>query len=221
MQERAGPPLWCRGAVLRWQWSATLEDQMQISVTFRHMDATDALRGYAEEKIEKALRKYLKTPFEAHVVLSTERHHHVCDVTVLVAGHTIKGTEKTDSMYSSIDKVGDKIERQVSRYKAKLRNHKPSHHDAELRAPEVLLSILDQADAPAPKVEGEEHAPPENRVTKTDVLVANPMTVDEAVMALDLSGSAFLIFTNRATQGVSVLYRVEEGKFGLIDTKNS
>src|SRR5262245_49248556 len=111
---------------------------MQVSVTFRHMDATEALREYAEEKIEKALRKFLRTPYEAHIVLSTERYQHLCDVTVLVSGHTIKGSEKSEDMYTSIDKVGDKIERQVSRYKDKLRNHKPKPQDTELSAPEVL-----------------------------------------------------------------------------------
>lgn len=196
---------------------------MQVTVTFRHMDATEALRGYAEEKVEKALRKYLKTPFDAHVVLSTERHNHVCDVTVLVAGHTIRGTEKSDSMYSSIDKVGDKIERQVSRYKSKLRNHKPSPHDAELKAPEVLLSILDQAEVvQESSAPGAEEAPaPQNRVLKTETVTATPLSVDEALMELDLSNAAFKIFTNRATGGVAVLYRAEEGKYGLIDTKSA
>lgn len=193
---------------------------MQVSVTFRHMDTTEALRQYAEEKIDKALRKYLRTSFDAHVVLSTEKHQHNCDVTVQVAGHTIKGTERTTDMYSAIDRVGDKIERQVRRYKDKLRNHKPSAHDAELRAPEVLISLLDQQDLlPLSSTTPEAEVAPEPKVLKTETLVASRMSVDDAVMALELSQSPFLIFSNKSNNGIAVLYRRDDGKYGLIDTK--
>jgi putative sigma-54 modulation protein len=192
---------------------------MQVSVTFRHMDATEALRQYAEDKIDRALRKYLRSPFDAHVVLTTERHQHNCDVTVSVSGHTIKGTERTTDMYSAIDRVGDKIERQVRRYKDKLRNHKPTALDAELRAPEVLISLLDQQDLQPTATEPDPEPEPESRVLQTEIVTAKAMSVDDAVMNLDLSQSQFIVFTNRATNGVAVLYRREDGKYGLVDTK--
>jgi putative sigma-54 modulation protein len=192
---------------------------MQVSVTFRHMDATEALRQYAEDKIDRALRKYLRSPFDAHVVLTTERHQHNCDVTVSVSGHTIKGTERTTDMYSAIDRVGDKIERQVRRYKDKLRNHKPTALDAELRAPEVLISLLDQQDLQPTATEPDPEPEPEHRVLETEIVTAKSMSVDDAVMNLDLSQSQFLVFTNRATNGVAILYRREDGKYGLVDTK--
>jgi putative sigma-54 modulation protein len=192
---------------------------MQVAVTFRHMDATEALRQYAEDKIDKALRKYLRSTFDAHVVLSTERHQHNCDVTVSVSGHTIKGTERTTDMYSAIDRVGDKIERQVRRYKDKLRNHKPSALDAELRAPEVLISLLDQQDLLPTAAVPDPEPEPEHRVLETEIVSAKLMSVDDAVMNLDLSQSQFLVFTNRATNAVAVLYRREDGKYGLVDTK--
>jgi len=193
---------------------------MQVSVTFRHMDATEALRQYAEDKIDKALRKYLRTHFDAHIVLSTEKHQHNCDVTVSVSGHTIKGTERTTDMYSAIDRVGDKIERQVRRYKDKLRNYKPTAQDAELRAPEVLISLLDQQDLlPLSSTTAEAEKAPEPKVLKTETVVATPMSVDDAVMNIELSQAPFLIFTNKATSAIAILYRRDDGKYGLIDTK--
>jgi putative sigma-54 modulation protein len=190
---------------------------MQVSVTFRHMDATEALREYAEEKIDKALRKFLKTTYEAHVVLSTERYQHLCDVTVLVSGHTIKGSEKSGDMYTSIDKVGDKIERQVARYKDKLRSHKPSSLDAAFKVPEVLVSLLDQQEAPSEG--GAPEKAPEPKVLKSETVVARPMSIDDAVMAMDLSQAPFQVFTNSQTGGVAVIYRMPDGKYGLVDTK--
>lgn len=193
---------------------------MQVSVTFRHMDPTDALKGYAEEKIERALKKFLRTPFEAHVVLSMERYQHLCDVTVLVSGHTIKGSEKSGDMYVSIDRVSDKIERQVSRYKDKLRSHKRNHHDEELTQPEAIVAFLDreeEREEENARARAIEESQPKVHQSKT--VVADPMSVDEAVVAFEGSEEPFVVFTNRETQEVSVLYRLEDGKLGLVETK--
>jgi ribosome hibernation promoting factor len=98
---------------------------MQLSVTFRHMDSTDALRDYAKEKVER-IRKYFPDPIKAHVVLVCDRgYNHTADVMItLHNGLVIKGVETTEDMYSSIDLVMAKIERQVRRYKEKIRSHK-------------------------------------------------------------------------------------------------
>ncbi len=97
---------------------------MQFSVTFRHMEATEALKDYAKEKVQR-IRKYFPDPIAVHVVMSTERYNHRADVNVqLHNGLKIAGSEATENMYSSIDLVVAKIERQVRRYKDKLRDHK-------------------------------------------------------------------------------------------------
>src|SRR6185436_17832106 len=99
---------------------------MNLSVTFRHMEATDPIREYAKDKLEK-IRKYFPDPITAHVVLSTERsYQHQVDVVItLHNGIVLKGREITEDMYSSIDLVMAKIERQVRRYKDRIRDHKP------------------------------------------------------------------------------------------------
>ena len=101
---------------------------MQMSVTFRHMDATEALKTYAQEKIDR-VRKYFPDPIKAHVVLDCERgYNHVAEVVItLHSGLVIAGEETTEDMYSSIDLVMAKIERQVRRYKEKIRSHKGAH----------------------------------------------------------------------------------------------
>src|SRR5512142_2592899 len=98
---------------------------MQLSVTFRHMEASDALKEHARDRLEK-IKKYFPDPIMAHVVLSTERgYQHHADVNIqLHNGLVIKGTEITEDMYSSIDLVMQKIERQVRRYHDKIRGHK-------------------------------------------------------------------------------------------------
>ena len=96
---------------------------MQISVTFRHMESSDALREYAEEKSER-LRKYLVEPVEVHWVLSVEKIRHRAEATMVAKNLNIKAHEETQEMYSAIDKAGDKLEKQVRKHKEKVKNHK-------------------------------------------------------------------------------------------------
>lgn len=95
---------------------------MQVSVTFRHMDPTDALREYAQEKLER-LQKYLDGPFDVHVVLSTEKFVHIAEVTAQTRGASFAGTDRSEDMYASIDGAVDKVERQVVKYKEKVQKH--------------------------------------------------------------------------------------------------
>jgi len=98
---------------------------MQISMTFRHMDATDAMKELVEEKVSR-VKKFIQGPIEASVVLSVDRYLHACDVTITASGHTYKGREETDDMYTSIDRVMDKIERQIDKNKGRIRANRSS-----------------------------------------------------------------------------------------------
>jgi putative sigma-54 modulation protein len=84
------------------------------------MDATDAMKELITEKVSK-VKKYIQGPIEAKVVLSVERYLQACDVTISAGAHTYKGHEETDDMYASIDKVMDKIERQIDKSKGRAR----------------------------------------------------------------------------------------------------
>lgn len=98
---------------------------MQISMTFRHMDASDAMKELITEKVNK-VKKYLQGPIEANVVLSVERYLQSCDITISASGKVYKGHEETDDMYASIDRVMDKIERQIDKSKGRMRANRQS-----------------------------------------------------------------------------------------------
>lgn len=93
---------------------------MQISMTFRHMEPNDAVKELVREKVAKA-KKFLQGPMEANVVLSVERYVHSCDVTISAGGRTYKGREESDDIYTSVDKVMEKIERQIDKSKGRAR----------------------------------------------------------------------------------------------------
>jgi putative sigma-54 modulation protein len=191
---------------------------MQLSVTFRHMDSTDALRDYAKEKVER-IRKYFPDPIKAHVVLLCDRgYNHTADVMItLHNGLVIKGVETTEDMYSSIDLVMAKIERQVRRYKEKIRSHKGAEGLHGQR--EIIHSVMA---APPEESEG---APAnghgkqtEAEIIKKSKFFAKPLTPNEAVMQMNLLNNDFLVFTNAASHEVNVVYRRGDGTYGLIET---
>lgn len=98
---------------------------MQIAVSFRQLEASEPLREYASEKLEHVVSKYLQIPADAQVILSTERYLHIAKFNITAHGLTIKSEEKSEDMYSSIDLALDKLERQLRRYKDKIRDRKP------------------------------------------------------------------------------------------------
>ena len=186
---------------------------MQMSVTFRHMDATDALKAYAHEKVDR-IRKYFPDPIKAHVVLECDRgyNHHADVVITLHNGIVIAGEETTEDMYSSIDLVMAKIERQVRRYKEKIRSHKGGHSIHGQR--EFVHRVVTLADEEKEPVEQK----PQYKIIRESKFVARPMTPEEAVMQMNLLNNDFLVYTSATGHDVNVVYRRGDGTYGLIET---
>jgi len=178
---------------------------MQIQVTFRHVDPSEPVKEYAREKVAK-IEKYLDGPIEASITLSVEKHRHECDVIVFNNGVKIHGRETTGDLFSAIDLVMDKLEKQIKRYRDKLKNmSRGNPRRGEDRPYKV--------DVFSP----EEMAENSPRVIKSKRMMAKPMDVDEAAMQMDLSQEDFLVFTNARTEEINVIYRRGDGNFGLIE----
>jgi len=196
---------------------------MQFAVTFRHMEPTDALKAYARERMER-VRKYLPDPISCHVVLSTERHNHRIDVSFqLHNGLSIAGHETTENMYSSIDLCIAKIERQVRKYKGKLEGMRARPH--HVVALPWSHSIIDEAfqgmngeHANGRAAEHEHPSQPQFSVVKTEKFHAQPMSVADAIVQLNLLHEPFLVFRHDTDGGVAVVYKREDGNYGLIET---
>lgn len=181
---------------------------MQVSVTFKHLEPTDALRTYAEEKLQK-IKKYVDNPIEASVVLTVEKFRHIAEVNMMIDGIAISGTEATEDMYSSIDNVMDKIERQLRRHKERIKRRKPRGNESSAALEETVYSAESFEEESEPSV------------IKMENYFAKPMSVDEAVMQLDLLNREFFVFTNASSDRVSVVYRRNDGNYGLIEPKTA
>jgi ribosome hibernation promoting factor len=177
---------------------------MQITTTFRHLDPSDALKSYAEEKLER-VNKYIDEPVVAQVFMTVEKIRHCAEVTLTAKGITIKASEETNDMYSAIDAVVDKIERQLRRYKERIKDHKPTSEslDRQVKKSIVAAESIDQQLEPV--------------VIRSKTFSIKPMSVDEAVMQMDLLHNDFLVFTDAITDSISVIYRRKDGNYGLIE----
>jgi putative sigma-54 modulation protein len=192
---------------------------MQLSTTFRHMDASQAVREYTAERLEKIRKYFNKGPISAHAVFAVERgFHHVADLNItLPNGIAINAKETTEDMYSSIDLAAARIERQVRKWKEKISNHKPHGGPAA-----TLRELLIPADDIEPRQSSPESSPAlagaGYRVIKDEGFTARSMSIEDAVMQLNLLGDEILVFTDAATTTTSILYRRKDGDYGLIET---
>ena len=177
---------------------------MQITITARNLEITEAIRRYAEEKIAR-LQKFVDQITSVHIILSVEKHRQIAEVTLHVRELTIRGEESSTSLYSAIDLVADKIERQILRYKEKIVEHS-GRGLSRLRSMEEM--------APA---EGESFSEDDPRIVKTKRFAMKPLSPDEAAIQMSLLGHTFFVFRNARTQEVNVLYRRRDGDYGLIE----
>jgi putative sigma-54 modulation protein len=169
---------------------------VQIFLTGRNLEITAALRRHAEEKVGR-LQKYLEKITSAHIVLSLQKYRQIAEVTLRVRDLTIRGEESTEDLYASIDRVVEKLERQLQKYKGK------------------ILSYGDRGGRPLDMAASRQEEGP--RVVKTKRFAMKPMSPDEAVLQMDLLGHNFYVFRNALTDEVNVVYRRHEGNYGLIE----
>ena len=182
---------------------------MQIAVTFRHMESSDAVRSYVEEKLAR-VKKYIDEPIDAQVVLSVQKKiYHRAEVTMVAKGLTMKSMEEKDDMYAAIDLMVDKIERQLKKYKEKLKEHKGTTANQRLVEKSIISgsSVDDGGGNP--------------EIIRSHSFFVKPMSVEEAVMQMDLLDKEFLVFTDDHSEEMNVVYRRKDGNYGLIVPQGS
>ncbi len=114
---------------------------MNANVSFRNMDSSTSLRNYATEKLERICDKYVQGKVDASVVMTVEKFRHIANFTLQIKNLTVKGEQRSEDMYSSIDMALDKIEKQLRRHKDRLRDHKPTNGQAKMFKMGVLAPL--------------------------------------------------------------------------------
>ena len=187
---------------------------MQIIFTGKHLDITSASKEYTESKLQK-LSRFFDHIQEIHVTESILRNQHVVEVTLKADGKLIRAEERTADMYTSIDQVVEKLERQLTRYKSRFvtrtRESLAGHKPGEV-TPGVPIAAI-PAQLAAGEVVPEEGA----QIVRTKRYAIKPMDPEEAAMEMELIGHDFYVFRNAESDEVNVIYKRRDGNYGLIE----
>jgi putative sigma-54 modulation protein len=185
---------------------------MQIVVKGRNMSVTEALERYALEKVDRVSKFFdeEKSDSRAEVELIHERNKsiptpEVAETTLFINGTVLKAREASEDMYASIDRMSDKLERQVKKYRGRQvdRWHGQKSKEAEFE-PEPFIVEEDGDDI-------------ETKIVRTKQFQMKPMNPEEAVLQMELLDHDFYVFTSADTEDINVVYRRRDGNYGLIE----
>lgn len=170
---------------------------MAITVRGKNIEVTPALKDYVSKRIGK-VTKYFDVLGEITAVLTVEKGRHIVEVTVPVNGILLRGEEATTDMYTSIDLVIEKLEKQIEKYRTRLSRRM---REGSFRTELVPTSVTEE----------------EIRVVKTKRFPVKPMDMEEAIMQMNLINHDFYVFINSESEDVNVVYRRKDGQYGLIE----
>ncbi len=173
---------------------------MNIIIRGKQFKVTDALKDYVDKRVGK-LGKYSEDFIDVQVTLSVEKERQRVEVTAPLNGFILRGEEETEDMYSSIDLVVDKLERQMEKYRQRIGKKR----------------VKNIKDEPSFILESDEEITEKDAIAKIKKFPAKPMSVDEAVMQMNLIGHNFFVFINAETEVMNVVYKRKYGDYGLME----
>lgn len=175
---------------------------MQLGITARHMELTEALKEYVRTKIDR-LKKYSDEIIEANAILSVEKYRHSAEITLKVNGTTFNSVDITENMYSSIDRVIDKLERQMKKFKEKRKDHK---HKRETK---VMANVFSP--------DTSETLVKDMRFVKSVKVTLKTMDIKDAIEILEISEEKCFLFINVKTDQINVVFKNSDGKIILFE----
>jgi putative sigma-54 modulation protein len=185
---------------------------MDVDVKGRNISVTEALENYALEKVER-IHKFFdeeNTDSSAEVELIHQRNPsipdpEVAEATMFINGTVLKAREASADMYASIDKMCDKLERQVKRYRGRqvARWHGQDKNDQGSVEPQPFV-VAEQDDVDA-------------RIVRSKQFQMKPMDAAEAALQMELLDHDFYVFTSADSGEINVIYRRRDGNYGLIE----
>jgi len=172
---------------------------MQIRITARHFDLDPGLREHVESKVEH-LAHYFDRVDEAHVVFEQEGHRRIADLTVHASRVVVSSEQEGTDFRSAFDRAVEKVERQIRRHKDKIRRRKGR---------EAVSEVAAAAGGVAPEEVG----------ILPEELATTRMSPEDAFHQLAELGARFLVFWNTETEKVNVVYRRDDGDYGLVEPR--
>jgi len=183
---------------------------MQVSVTGRHYEVTPALRTYLDARISR-FERYDDSIHSAHVTLSTEKHLHHAELVVRIGGKEFTSKETSEDMYSAVDRVSDKVETQLRRHKGRKTSSRRSTRGTTASNGDLsgTVRVLRAGTVGS--------GPDQHDVVRAADFPIHTLTVDEAILRLEQAEEKFVVFANRATDLIHVVYKQDDGNYGVLN----
>jgi putative sigma-54 modulation protein len=177
---------------------------MNVEITGRHVVITPAIRAYVLKKLGK-LTKIFGDDINFHVIIEVEKERQTAEILLKSKMLQLTGKGQSEDLYNSIMRAIEKLERQALKHKGKLiegkrKKAKPQSIASKIEIEKPASGVLDR----------------KLSVMREELVHKKPMDVEEAVLELDQSGYAFVVFRNAESGDVNVLYRRKDGILGLI-----
>lgn len=189
---------------------------MQYQISGKQIDIGEALQVHVKDELGSVVQKYAERPTNAQVIFSKSAHEFVCETVVhLSTGLTAQAKASATEIYAAFDQCTEKMEKQLRRYKRRLKDHHKDRVDP--------VEVFGGASYILASEEGQDEA---EDATLQPMIIAEmetkipSLSVGEAVMQMELAHAPVLVFRNEKTEGMNVVYRREDGNVGWIDPKN-
>ncbi len=187
---------------------------MRYQVSGKQIDIGEALREHVQANLGEAVKKYAERPTDANVVFSRDSSAFICEITVhLSTGLTSQAKGRAFEIYEAFDNCCEKIEKQMRRYKRRLKDH---HKNREAPIESLTASAYVLAGNPDQDDDSEPDSLQPVIIAEMQARIKT-LSVGEAVMQMELDNAPVLVFKNAGNNGLNVVYRRDDGNIGWID----
>ena len=197
-----------------------VDEGWDVRVTGRHMSVTDAMKDYALAKISK-MDKFKHRIIEVDVVMDIQRQDHKFTLSTKIDNTTFRCSAVTTDMYASIDKAVVKLTEQFLRYKSRITDHHLAGQELAAMNVNIYSPVIEEVEV-NDEIEAENNerllnAFGSHKIVKKETCPLRTLTNSESIIRMELKGEPFMIFRGEEDQKIKVIYRREDGHYGIIE----
>jgi putative sigma-54 modulation protein len=181
---------------------------MQVTVTGRHFEVTPALRSYLDVRLSR-MHRFMGKIQSAHVTLSLEKHRHRAEIVLRTQGREFTSKEVSVDMFAAVDRVTDKLEKQLLRFKDRRTTTRKRGAGANGASKLGTLRVL--------RAESVGRGPDAHDLLDAGDYAIEHLTVDEALLRLEESDESFIVFAIRGTELIHIAYKLPDGNYGVLN----
>ncbi len=185
---------------------------MKLVITGKQMKIAPGLKHFIEERAKK-MEHYGAKPMQATITLKVEKYRQIAEAHVSLNGAILQAEEVTDEMEVSVDKVMNKIEKQLKKYKEKITNHRPTSTESKIRKKGEITSVPKrQADPPFIAL-GKDIF----KIPKREKVAVNLFSIENALLQMKSNKKDFFLFRNSTNRQLNLIYKKPSGILGLME----